>query len=97
MSVEWRHQINKDGEVQGFYCKLCRQVLSEEFYSRDGVHSLLGVYNCKHYTWVFVGDSFLDPPWDEETRQIIDSAIAKARADDGKYFLLPRRLAEKYS
>jgi len=44
-----------------------------------------------------VGDVFLTPPWDEETREIIGNAVANGvDASGGKYFLLPRSLANKY-
>lgn len=79
------------------YCTICHEELSAEFYSRSGVQFLLGVRNCKHYKWVFVGDVFLTPPWDEETREIIGNAVANGvDASGGKYFLLPRSLANKY-
>ena len=78
-----------DGQQVYLYCKLCRKELMTEFYNWSNVQQLLGVRNCKHFSWVFVGDPFLDPPWDEEVREFIGNAIAKVNGNGGKYFLLP--------
>jgi len=52
---------------------------------------LLGVRDCDHYEWVFVGESFLEPPLDKETKEIVNKALGKVNANSGKYFLLPKR------
>jgi hypothetical protein len=90
--------INKEnGQLWKYYCTKCKKELSREFYNWSSAHQFLGVYDCEHYTWVFVGDPFLDPPWDDETKEIVEHSVASARTQNGKYFLLPKRLAERYS
>ena len=89
MNVEYRSKILKEGEMISFYCTRCHKELSVEFYNGSGVQQLIGTYNCRHYQWIFVGDPFLDPPWDEEVRELIGNAIAKVNGNGGKYFLLP--------
>jgi hypothetical protein len=89
MNVEYRSEILKEGEMISFYCTRCHKELSVEFYNGSGVQQLIGTYNCRHYQWIFVGDPFLYPPWDEEVREFIGNAIAKVNGNGGKYFLLP--------
>jgi len=89
MSVEYRSKIIREGEMASFYCRTCQQELSRSFYTRGGQYLFLSVHDCEHYQWIFVGDPFLDPPWDEEVRELIGNAIAKVNGNGGKYFLLP--------
>jgi len=90
MNVEYRSKILKEGEMISFYCTRCDKELSVEFYNGSGVQQLIGTYNCRHYQWIFVGDPFLYPPWDEETKQIVKNSVADVRAGNGRYFLLPK-------
>jgi len=89
MNVEYRLKIDKDGQMASFYCVRCHKELSTEFYNGSDVRQLIGTYNCSHYHWIFVGDYYLDPPRDKETKEILDTAIAKVDTNGGKYFLLP--------
>jgi len=97
MGVERAIQTLENGQEESLYCKICYEELSREFYNDSGIQVLLRVNDCEHYQWIFVGDPFLDPPWDLVTREIINNAVAKVDASGGKYFLLPRSLAERYS
>ena len=87
----------ENGQTEKHYCTICKQDLSRSFYTWGGAYQFLGVYDCEHYEWVFVGDYYLDPPWDKETTEIVENSVAKVRGNGGKYFLLPRRLVEKQS
>jgi hypothetical protein len=49
----------------------------------------LGVWDCTHYTWIFVGDFDLSPPQDPETKEIVSKSLTKVNVNGGKYFLLP--------
>ena len=89
MSVKRVTHSEENGQVEKLYCKNCRRELVTEFYNWSGKHSLLSIHDCEHYAWSFIGDPFLDPPQDKETKQIVDSAIAKVDGSGGKYFLLP--------
>ena len=82
---------DKDGQTIQLYCPRCDTILSEEFYTHGGASQLLGVRDCDHYEWVFVGESSLNPPWDEETKEIVNKSLGKVNANYGKYFLLPKR------
>ena len=90
MSVEYRSKIIREGEMASFYCRTCQQELSRSFYTRGGQYLFLSVHDCEHYQWIFVGDPFLDPPWDEETKQIVKNSVADVRAGNGRCFLLPK-------
>jgi hypothetical protein len=84
--------INEEnGQVVRRYCEKCGELLSEEFYNGSGAVQFLGVWDCKHYTWVFVGDFYLDPPHDPETKAILGKAYGKVSTSGGKYFLLPKQ------
>jgi len=89
MNVERVVHRSENGYDEYLYCRLCGKELAAEFYNRSSVQQLLRVHDCPHYQWVFVGDPFLDPPQDKETREILDTAIAKVDTNGGKYFLLP--------
>jgi len=90
MNVERKIQIVENGQQEYLYCSFCHQELVAEFYNWSGVHQFLGVNDCEHYQWIFVGDPFLDPPWDEETKEIVKNSVADVRAGNGRYFLLPK-------
>ena len=96
MTVKHVIESEKEGQVWKYYCTICKQDLSRVFYAWGGAYQFLGVYDCEHYKWVFVGDSFLDPPWDEETKEIVENSLGSVREQHGKYFLLPRSLADRY-
>jgi hypothetical protein len=90
--LETRIETDKDGQVIQLYCKECNSVLSEEFYNGSGVVQFLGVRDCVHFQWIFVGEPYLQPPQDPETKKIVSKSIAKVDANNsGKYFLLPKR------
>jgi len=97
MAVKRVIENEGNGQVWKYYCTACNEELSREFYNWSGAHQFLGVHDCEHYEWVFVGDSFLNPPWDEETKAIVKNSLGSVKEQHGKYFLLPRKLAEKYS
>lgn len=80
----------ENGQVTRRYCEKCGIMLSEEFYTWGNAHQFLGVQDCAHYRWVFIGDYFLQPPQDEETRSIIKQSLGKIDTTHGKYFLLPK-------
>ena len=83
--------INEEnGQVVRRYCEKCDSVLSEQFYTHGGAVQFLGVWDCTHYTWIFVGDFYLDPPQDPETRRIAENSFGKISTSSGKYFLLPK-------
>ena len=94
MNVERVVHRFKNGHDEYLYCRLCGKELAAEFYNRSSVQQLLRVHDCPHYQWTFVGDVFLDPPQDEETREITSNAIAKVDGIGGKYFLLPIAIKE---
>jgi len=97
MGVERAIHTGENGQEISLYCRICNEELSREFYNWSGAHSLMEIHDCEHYVWTFVGDAFLAPPWDEETKEIIEQAVAKVDTSGGKYFLLPRDSAGKYS
>jgi hypothetical protein len=83
--------INEEnGQVVRRYCEKCGELLSEEFYTHGGAVQFLGVRDCVHYRWIFVGDFYLSPPWDEETKAIISESLGKVSTSGGKYFLVPK-------
>ena len=90
MGVERAIQTLENGQEESLYCKICYEELSREFYNDSGIQVLLRVNDCEHYQWIFVGDPFLDPPWDEETKQIVKNSVADVRAGNGRCFLLPK-------
>ena len=96
MGVERAIHTLQDGQEESLYCKICYEELSREFYNDSGIQVLLRVNDCEHYQWIFVGDVFLDPPWDEETKEIVENSVASAREQHGKYFLLPRSFVDRY-
>ena len=96
MAVKWIVENEENGQLGKFYCTICKQDLSRVFYTWGGAYQFLGVYDCKHYEWVFVGDYDLDPPWDEETKKIVENSLGSVVEQHGKYFLLPRSLAGRY-
>jgi len=81
----------EDGQVIRKYCEKCGELLSEEFYNGSNAYQLLGIRDCSHYRWVFVGEYFLDPPQDPETRKIFSESLGKVNADFGKYFLIENK------
>jgi hypothetical protein len=97
MGVERGIYTSQNGQEISLYCRICYEELSREFYDWNGKHALIEVHDCEHYVWVFLRDAILTPPWDEETKEIIDHAFAKVDTSNGKYFLLPRDLAGRYS
>jgi len=88
-NLETRLENEPNGQTKKRYCRVCNKELSAEFYTWGGSYQLLGIRNCIHYQWVFVGDYFLQPPQDPQTKEIIKESIAKINASGGKYFLLP--------
>jgi len=90
MNVLRKTENVEKGQQVYLYCGLCHQLLMEEFYNWSDVQQLLGASDCDHFVWIFVGDPFLDPPWDEETKQIVKNSVADVRAGNGRYFLLPK-------
>jgi len=89
-NLETRLENEPNGQTIQMYCKMCDVVLSEEFFTWGGAHQFLGIRDCSHFEWVFVGDYFLQPPQDPETKQIISKSLAKIDTGNGKYFLLPK-------
>ena len=90
--LETRVETDKNGQTIQLYCPACDRILSEEFYTHGGAYELLGVKDCDHYEWVFVGEAYLNPPWDKETKGIVNRSLGKVNANNsGKYFLLPKR------
>ena len=96
MAVKWIVENEENGQLGKFYCTICKQDLSRVFYTWGGAYQFLGVYDCKHYEWVFVGDYDLDPPWDEETKKIVENSLGSVVEQHGKYFLLPRSFVDRY-
>jgi len=80
----------ENGQERYLYCEACHEELSRQFFTWGGAYQLLSIRDCPHYQWVFVGDYFLDPPQDPETKEIISKSFAKINASGGKYFLLPK-------
>ena len=94
--MKWIEENEENGQIGKFHCTICKQDLARLFYNWQGAYQLLGVYDCEHYEWVFVGDYDLSPPWDDETKEILIKSVASVREQHGKYFLLPRSLADRY-
>jgi hypothetical protein len=88
-NLETRLENKPNGQTIKLYCKLCNEELSAEFYTWGGAYQFLGVHDCPHFRWVFVGEYFLDPPQDPDTKAIIRKSLSKVNANYGKYFLLP--------
>jgi len=81
----------EDGQVIRKYCKKCGGLLSEEFYNGSNAYQLLGIRDCSHYRWVFVGDFYLSPPQDPDVRRIIRESFGKVSTNGGKYFLMENK------
>jgi len=96
MDVKWMEEYVENKLLGKFYCKLCKQDLAKVFYFIPAAYQLLGVYDCKHYKWVFVGDYDLIPPWDVETKEILINSVASVITQHGKYFLLSRDMTDRY-
>jgi len=79
----------ENGQVVRRYCEKCGELLSEEFHNWSNGYQLLGIRDCSHYRWVFVGDFYLSPPQDPETKEIVSKSLTKVNVNGGKYFLLP--------
>ena len=79
----------ENGQVIQMRCNKCNRILSEEFYNGSGVVQFLGVWDCVHYEWIFIGDFYLSPPQDPETKEIVSKSLTKVNVNGGKYFLLP--------
>jgi hypothetical protein len=89
--LETRVETDKDGQVIQLYCKECDSVLSEQFYNGSNAYQLLGIRDCSHYRWVFVGDFYLSPPQDPDVRRIIRESFGKVSTNGGKYFLMENK------
>ena len=81
----------ENGQERCLYCEICHEELSREFFTWGGGYQLLGIRDCIHYRWVFVGEYFLDPPQDPETKSIISESLARINANYGKYFLMENK------
>jgi len=79
----------ENGQERCLHCEICDEELSRVFYTWGGAYQLLGIRDCSHYRWVFVGDFYLSPPQDPETKEIVSESLAKVNTNGGKYFLLP--------
>ena len=89
-NLETRLENEPNGQTIKRYCRVCNKELSAEFYTWGGAYQFLGVHDCPHFEWVFVGEPYLQPPRDPETKAIISDSIAKVDTNNGKYFLLPK-------
>jgi len=83
-------ETEKDGQTWKYRCVKCNKDLSRVFYTWGTAYQVLGVWDCVHYEWIFIGDYDLSPPWDENTRRIIENSLGKVSTNGGKYFLLPK-------
>ena len=89
-NLETRLENEPNGQTIKTYCRVCNKELSTKFYTWGGAYQFLGVHDCPHFEWVFVGDFYLQPPQDPETKEIISKSLGKVDTSNGKYFLLPK-------